>query len=118
MAKYFGIIGFAETIETDPVNHPGVYEEVVTERQYYGDILSNNRRYERGEGLNDDLNVRNEISILADPFAITNFSKMKYLTWLGSKWKVTDVKVDFPRMTLSVGGIYNGPEIGTSCKAL
>ena len=110
MAKYYGMIGFGATVETDPVNHPGVYEETITERPYYGDILAERRRYERGEGLNDDLNVRNEFSILADPFAMENFSGMRYLTWLGAKWKITDVKVEFPRMTLSIGGVYNGPE--------
>lgn len=110
MAKYYGMIGFGITIETDPVNRPGVYEMVVEEHPYYGDVLSNNRRYERADGLNDDLNIRNEFSILADPFAIENFSAMRYLTWLGSKWKITDVKVDFPRMTLSVGGVWNEQE--------
>lgn len=107
MAKYYGMIGFGKTQETDPVNHPGVMEVVITERPYYGDIISNNRRYEKGDGLNDNLNIRNEFSIVADPFAFENFADMRYITWLGSKWKITDVKVDFPRMTLSVGGIYN-----------
>ncbi|MBE6724972.1 MAG: hypothetical protein E7576_07230 [Ruminococcaceae bacterium] len=110
MAKYYGAIGFADTVEKDPVNRPGVFEETVLERNYYGDVLSNNRRYEKGDGLNDNLNVRNEISILADPFAAENFVKMRYLTWLGSKWKITDAKVDFPRIVLTVGGVYNGPE--------
>lgn len=110
MAKYYGTIGFGVTSETDPVNRPGVYEVTIEEHPYYGDVLSNNRRYERADGLNDDLNIRNEFSILADPFAIENFSAMRYLTWLGSKWKITDVKVDFPRMTLSVGGVWNEQE--------
>lgn len=110
MAKYYGTIGFADTVEKDPLNHPGVFDEVVTERSYYGDVLANNRRYEKGDGLNDNLNVRNEISIVADPFAVENFVKMRYLTWFGSKWKITDAKVDFPRITLTVGGLYNGSE--------
>ena len=110
MAKYYGMIGFGTTEETDPQNHPGVTEVVITEKPYYGDILSNNRRYEKGDGLNDNLNVRNEFSVLADPFAVENFVNMRYLTWLGHKWKITDVKVDYPRMTLSVGGVYNDAE--------
>lgn len=107
MAKHYGAIGYAETVETDPVLHPGVYETVITERNYYMDVLENNRRYESGTGLNDDLNVRNEFSILADPFAVNNFAKMRYLTWLGSKWKITDAKLAYPRINLSVGGIWN-----------
>lgn len=110
MAKYFGMIGFAITLETDPENHPGVYEEVITEKPYYGDVNSINRRWEKGDNLNDDLNVRNEISVLSDQFAIENFSRMRYLTWLGAKWKITDAKVEFPRVALTIGGVYNGPE--------
>lgn len=115
MAKYFGIVGYVDTIETDPANHPGVFREAVTaEREYYGDILANNRRYEKGVGLNDDLNVRNEISIVADPFALENFSKLRYISWLGKLWKISDVKVEFPRLILTIGGLYNGPSSGTA----
>lgn len=110
MAKHYGMIGFGRTVETDPENRPGVYQLVTEEHPYYMDVLSNNRRYEPGDGLNDDLNIRNEFSILADPFALENFVDMRYLTWLGTKWKITDVKVSFPRMTLSVGGVYNEQE--------
>lgn len=114
MAKYYGTVGYMRTEETDPVNHPGVYTEVETERQYYGDVLSNNRRYENGEGLNDNINIRNEISILADPFAMENLAYMRYLTWLGNKWKITDVKVNYPRLILTIGGVWNGPENRTT----
>lgn len=109
MAKFYGKIGYTDTVETDPVNHPGVFREVVLdERSYYGDILANNKRFEKGEHLNDDLNVRNEISILADQFAFENFAKLRYLYWNGTKWKITDVKLAYPRMVLTIGGIYNG----------
>ena len=108
MAKYYGMIGFGETVETDPVNHPGVFKVVITERPYFGDVLSRNRKYDKGDGLNDDLNIRNEFSILSDPFATENFAGMRYLTWLGARWKITDVKIEYPRMILSVGGVYNG----------
>lgn len=115
MAKYYGTVGYTDTIETDPAGHPGVFAEaVIAERKYYGDILANNRRYEQGNGLNDDLNVRNEISIMADPFALENFSKLRYVSWLGKFWKISDAKVDFPRIILTIGGLYNGPTSGTA----
>lgn len=110
MAKYYGTIGFVKIVEKDPVDRPGVFSEDIIEKQYYGDVLANNRRYETGEGLNDNINIRNEISILADPFAMENFADMRYLTWLGTRWKITDAKVSFPRITLSIGGVWNGPE--------
>ena len=111
MAKFYGVVGYTDTIETDPTNHPGVFREVVLdERSYYGDILSNNKRFDKGEHLNDDLNLRNEVSILADPFAFEHFSKLRYISFGGSTWKITDVKLAYPRITLTIGGLYNGPK--------
>jgi hypothetical protein len=104
MAKFFGKIGFATLTETTP----GVWEEVITERDYYGEVIRNNRRLQGAQQLNDDISLSNEFSILADPFAVENFHSMRYLTYMGTKWKVTTVDVQYPRLTLSVGGIYNG----------
>lgn len=104
MAKFFGKIGFATLTETTP----GVWEEVITERDYYGELIRNNRRLQGAQQLNDDISLSNEFSILADPFAVENFHSMRYLTYMGTKWKVTTVDVQYPRLTLSVGGIYNG----------
>lgn len=104
MAKWCGIIGYAEQVETTP----GVWSEQVTERKYYGDVIRNNRRLQSAGKLNDDINVGNEISIIADPFANNNFHSMRYVEFMGTKWKVTTVDVQYPRLILSLGGIYNG----------
>lgn len=103
MAKYFGKIGYAVTQETKP----GVYREVVSERDYYGDVLQFRRRWENGERLNDNLNVDNKISIVADPFAYENFHAIRYVWWMGARWKVTSAEVEYPRLVLTVGGVYN-----------
>lgn len=108
MAKFFGKIGFSVTSEYDPINHPGVWKESITERDYYGDIIRVSRRWENGEHLNDNLNINNEISIVSDAYAIQNFCMMKYIVWMGIKWKITSVSVEHPRLTLSIGGVYNG----------
>lgn len=104
MAKWCGIIGYAEQVETTP----GVWSEQVTEHKYYGDVIRNNRRLQSAGKLNDDINVGNEISIIADPFANNNFHSMRYVEFMGTKWKVTTVDVQYPRLILSLGGIYNG----------
>ena len=106
MAKYYGAIGYAETKETSP----GIWTEAITERKYYGDVIRNARRLENGEHLNDDINVNNSISIVADAFAYENFFSMRYVTWMGARWKVTNVEVQRPRLILTIGGVYNGPE--------
>lgn len=103
MAKFYGIIGYGETKEMKP----GVWEEEITERNYYGDVLQFGRRWESGEHLNDDLNVSNKISIVADPFAYQNFHAIRYIVWMGSKWKISNVEVQYPRLILSIGGVYN-----------
>ena len=103
MAKWCGIIGYAEQVETTP----GVWSEQITERKYYGDVIRNNRRLQSAGKLNDDINVGNEISIIADPFANNNFHSMCYVEFMGTKWKVTTVDVQYPRLILSLGGVYN-----------
>lgn len=104
MAKWFGKIGFAETKETTP----GVWEEQITEREYFGDLTRNTRRLQSSENLNDNITIANEISIVADPFANQNFHAMRYVEFMGTKWKVSTVEVQYPRLLLSLGDIYNG----------
>lgn len=104
MAKFFGSIGYAVTSETSP----GVYEEQIIEREYFGDVNRNIRKLENSEHLNDDINVSNEISIVSDPFANENFYSMRYAEFMGTKWKITSVEVKYPRLILTLGGVYNG----------
>ena len=104
MAKYCGNIGFAETVET----RPGVWEDKITEYVYYGDLTRNTRRLQSGSNLNDNINIANNISIVADPYANKNFHKIRYIELMGTKWKVSDVEVQFPRLILTLGDVYNG----------
>lgn len=102
MAKFYGTIGFGETKETAP----GVWVEEIVEKNYYGDLIRNSRRLQSGEYLNDNITVSNEISILADPYASTNFHSMRYVSFMGAKWKISNVAVQYPRLILTLGGLY------------
>ena len=105
MAKWFGKIGYGKQTETSP----GVYEDVIIEREYSGDVIQNSSRWSTStESTNDDLLVNNRISILADPFARDNFHTMRYVEFMGTKWKVSNVEVLYPRLILTMGGVYNG----------
>lgn len=106
MAKWFGKVGYADTQEI----RPGVWQPTITEREYYGDTVRNVRRLENAEKINDDIAVAVDISIVADPFAYNNFHTMKYVEYMGSKWKVSSVDPQYPRLVLSLGGLYNGEE--------
>lgn len=106
MGKYFGTIGFFVTEEVKP----GIYKEHIVDRQYYGELLRNtSRRFEaEGQQVNPNLIISNNISILADPFAYENFAYIKYAELMGTKWIVTNVEVQYPRLLLTLGGVYNG----------
>lgn len=110
MAKFYGAIGYAELVETKP----GVWTETIVERKYSGDITRNSRRLQGADQLNDNLNVSNEISIVADPYANQNFHAMRYVQFMGTKWKISNVDVRFPRLILTIGGLYNGEQVTTT----
>ena len=103
MAKFYGVVGYIVHEETAP----DVWQEVVTERTYRGDVLKNNYRWTGAEHLNDNLVVNNSISIVADPYAYQNYGSIRYLVWRGTKWKVTNVQVGYPRLLLDLGGVYH-----------
>lgn len=104
MAKFYGIVGYAETVE----KRPGVWQPEIVEREYFGDLTRNMRRYESAGQVNDNLNIANEISIVADPYAYQNFHAMRYVEFMGAKWKITSAEVHHPRIILTIGGVYNG----------
>lgn len=106
MGKYHGKIGYSIPVETAP----GVIRTDVNivERTVYGDVLKGGTRWIEGQQVNDDLKPNARISIVADPFAIQNFSRIKYCEWMGVKWKVTEIEALRPRLILTLGGEYNG----------
>lgn len=104
MPKFYGSIGYAISKETAP----GVWIEDIVEHEYSGDVYRNTRKLQSGNQLNDSIDISNEISILSDPFANENFHSMRYVTYMGAKWKVSSVEVRYPRLILTVGGLYNG----------
>ena len=106
MARFFGEVGYGDSVET-PIGS-GVYQDVITETSYYGDVIRDSRRLESGENLNDDIKVGNSISIVADEYAIEHFFKIKYVRWAGTLWTVTSVEVKSPRLIMSLGSVYNG----------
>lgn len=106
MAKFYGAIGYAEMVETAP----GVHEEKITERRYYGDWIRNARRLQSADQLNDNINIANELSIVSDPYANGHFHAMRYVKTMGTAWKISNVEVRYPRLILTVGGEYNGEQ--------
>jgi len=104
MARFYGNIGYGESVETAP----GVWQDVIVEFPYFGDIVRNARSLQEGEKINDDLTVGNSISVVADAYANEHFHAIKYVQWAGTLWDVTDIEVQSPRLILRLGGVYNG----------
>lgn len=105
--RFFGAVGYGESAETLPGS--GNWVDVITERNYRGDVVRDIRRLEDGGKLNDNLEVNNSISIVADAYALEHFFQIKYVVWQGVRWKVSAVEVKAPRLILSLGEVYNGP---------
>ena len=105
MTKWFGKVGYSESVETTP----GVWIPQDTEREYYGEIIRNTTRWAgNSDSTNDDLTVNTQISIVADPFANEKFYSMKWIEFMGAKWKITNVDPQPPRLNLTLGGVWNG----------
>lgn len=110
MTKFYGVLGYGETKEVDP----GIWEDVIVERQYSGDLVKNYRRQENSGSVNDNINLSNEVSVVVDAYAMENYFNLRYLKFMmpniGGYWKVSSADVEYPRMRLTVGGVYNGPK--------
>lgn len=104
MAKWYGKVGYVITEESSP----GVWIDRQIERDYYGDLIRNHKRWESGQSINDNITLQNEISIVCDPYALQNFQYIKYVEIMNSFWKVTAVDVQYPRLNLSIGDVYSG----------
>lgn len=103
MAKFCGMIGFVVTREESP----GVWVECFEEHKYFGDVLKNVRKWENGVSINDNINISNTISIVGDAFAYQYLGRMRYVNYMGSSWKITNVEIQRPRLILSIGGLWN-----------
>lgn len=104
MAKYYGKIGYCFDNVT---KRPGVYINKLEEREVYGDFIRNIKRTENPGQFNDNININNQISFIADPYAMDNFQYIKYATYMQTKWAVASVEVQYPRLILNLGGIYH-----------
>lgn len=105
MSKFFGEIGFATQVETSP----GIWEDKIIEKQYYGDIAREARRFSASEQVLDNINLSNQLSIIADGYVVDNVQNLRYVRWLGGLWKISYVELKFPRLVLEMTGVYNGP---------
>lgn len=106
MPKFFGNIGFAKAVE-DPEGS-GIYKNKIVPKKYRGDILRNIQRSDSNSVIIDNVTLSNQLSIVSDPYIRENVGFIAYVEYMGTRWKVTSVEVKYPRLLLTLGGIYNG----------
>lgn len=102
MAKYYGQIGYIETVE----KRPGYWVEEIIPHNASGDLIRDTRRLKVSGQLNDNLVVSNIVSIVADPYAREHYYNIRYATLYGTKWKVINIDVAYPRLNLTLGEVY------------
>lgn len=109
MAKWCGKVGYVESVEDE--NRPGIWVNKVTEREYFGDIIRQTNRWaSSSDSTIDNLSIDNQISIVSDTFAEENVRFMRYVEFMGAKWKISSLEVKHPRLILTMGGLYKGEQ--------
>jgi len=103
MAKFYGVIGFAISSETSP----GVWTDQITERNYRGDVLKNYNSWKETDKVNDDYIIDNYLSVISDPFVYQNFEFIKYVIFMGVKWKIRKIEIQRPRILITTGERYH-----------
>ena len=103
--RWYGPIGFATTSESE--TEPSVYVQTIEERNYRGEVYNRRSYFDNSSGANDNLRLTQEVSIVSDPYLNEHYGQMVYLGLDGTKWRITGVKVDRPRLRLTLGDVWN-----------
>ena len=108
MNRFYGNVGYAIQEEV----RPSVWEDRIIERPYFGELVTKGYRENYvPDNVHQDLKLDTDIEIIANPFAIEHFSKIRYVCYYGTRWIVTSARLDYdnPRIRLTIGGVYHGP---------
>ena len=102
MSRFSGKLGFVMTRETEE----GVWLEDKIEIPVKGTIRSLYVRNDNNSSVNSNLRLTNEVSVLMNSKITTYLETLKYVVWKGSKWEVQSIGVNYPRLTINLGGLY------------
>ena len=105
MARFYGVIGFADTVETTP----GIARDVIIERKFFGNVLRAGVRSVEGDHILPNPALSNSLSLVGSKYAFANVKNMRYIKYEGELWKIDTVTVEKPRMIIGMGDVYTGP---------
>lgn len=103
MARFTGLVGYV----TQEESTPGVWSPVESPKRMKGDIIRQSSS-QNGDKVNSDVTLNHRVSLLGDAYAFGNYYNIKWIMVDGVKWEVTSVEVQRPRLTVSLGGLWNG----------
>jgi len=112
--KFAGTVGFwINDVEVEP----SVYKSMMVEKPYTGDLIKDTRRWsDQGSRVNATFALNNKIRILADMYMNRNWPNIKFVRMGGEPFAVTSVDLDYPGVTLTIGGRYDGEDSsGSGC---
>lgn len=100
---WYGQIAFSHQTKDET----GVVDDHPILKNYYGQVIRNSKR-DQLQNINPNLSITNQISVIADPFLETSFHDILYVTFMGSKWRVSSVEVqpNNPRLTINISELY------------
>lgn len=113
MAKWAGKVGFIFTHENPEGS--GIWKTDVCVKSCTGEVVRVTKRWQdTSDKVNSDITLTNQISIVATPYLLQNFYAIKFVSFMNSYWIVNSVNMDYPRLTLEIGGPYNGDTTPTT----
>lgn len=106
MAKYSGLIGFAD----GQVEEDGVVTVKYSEIKLRGDVLNSGYNYQNDSKKYDSITVSNQLSLIASDAICNNCSNLRYAYFAGQKWKIISFEIKRPRLIVRLGDVWNGEE--------
>ena len=106
--KFVGDIGFwIDDVEVEP----SVFKPAIVEKPYIGELIKDTRRWSnQNSKVDSDFVLNNKIRILADMYMNHNWQSIKFVRMNGTPFTVTSVDLDYPGITITIGGRYDGEE--------
>lgn len=104
--KWSGYIGYAVEKETAT----DIIEYSITKFKAKGNMKQITKRTQSSEGVVDGISLNNELELIASPFINKILYSIKYVDFMNVPWKVTNVRVNYPKIFLTLGDVYNGPK--------
>lgn len=103
--RYSGVMGYAVNTEVSP----GVYEDIIQERPYLGNVEQRTETFVNGDTLIPNYRLTTSVSVLSDGVFKDMYENLRYIEYKGIRWTASSIVHGYPRITIYLGEVYNGP---------